>query len=396
MKKILSYITFVLLSAVNFCQANESLNELPVDTMVPGSAHSEALTNHQEAEIIHYMFVIDNNLGLIGMSTPLSVIQNIDAIREKIKKEQPDAVISSLRHGTYEMNAIDELMGIWQSRPNESMSERDYYEEFLNVLTNIQKSTRTIIFINAHGGGFPYQAGSFKTASSHLIAMKNIEFVFLACTSGNLQLTEDTKSKIFGIGPRNHLSSAVHISNFLKFLSVGEAPVPTSALGFYKYYLKTYNQTPVLLVLASIIPDILPMESEIMLSKLDDVYHAWFNIYIDSVPAKIFEQLTTLIEIPYPTKPWYVDASTGVHYGQKDGYWWTLESEQANYTLEFMVLLVSALLQLSELLQVPGVMPAVESVMLPVYVKALELLAPFIIEVAPSFGSVLLRALMRG
>lgn len=343
-----------------------SLNS--VDLIDSDTAHDE------ENEIIHYVFVMDDNLGILNSATTDVQKRQLIKFSEKIKSENPYALISVIRntdvldtHDMFlqEMNALNyenQKLDI-EAEINErkkafaeelSEKEKEYIEEKINWLNTklatielqkkIEHASRTIIFIMAHGGGHRYRAGDFKVERSNLAKRKGIEFILLTCMAGNLDLSNTPNIKVFGTGSEHTLSSGIHLTAFLGYLNTNAISPPTSALEFYEAYETSYNQTPVMIPFIMYFIECIP-PSYVSETIVQNAYNALATYYIDSFPAKIFETLTAWT--PSPSNPWFSDPEKQDYRGTKENAWWSLVSTQEDVYLNNALPLIGLVLAIS-------------------------------------------------
>ena len=352
-RRIAAWALFLTLTALLYSSAGAqpSVDFIEDDTTLNG-----------DNEIIHYAFVIDDNLGIFYSKTSDTMKRALGRFIEKIKSENPSALISIIENTgvlntqdthlraidysdyldlDYEKQKAEAQLDEIEKASAEELDEKtkqsiktkkakkETWLAAIELHKKIEHDSPTIVYIMAHGGGYPYHAGDFSIESSNLAERNNIEFVLLTCMAGNLDLSNTPNIKAFGTGSEHMLSNGIHLTGFLDYLNTKAIPPPTSALEFYEAYETYYNQTPTIIAItADLIKYLLPIDlSEATTQK---TYDALATYYINSAPAKAFEALTAWI--PCQSSPWFSDLEKQDHRGTKESPWWLLiDSQEYGY-----------------------------------------------------------------
>jgi len=365
-RRIAAWALFLTLTALVYSSAGAQSSLESVDFV------DSDTTLNEENEIIHYVFVMDNNMGKKYSETPAYEKKRLIEFSEKVESENPNALITIIKRtqalhendtnladiNSYDSNhekqrleaLLDEAKEEYTKEPSRLKKQNIEWKKAsletwlssIELHDKIERASRTIIFIIAHGEGHPYWAGNFEVASSNLAKTEGIEFVLLTCMAGNLDLSNTPNIKVFGTGSKHTLTQTNHISGFLEYLNSNTLSPPTSALEFYEAYKTFYNQTPTLIIAVVNVPFEYVRETII-----HNIFNALAAYYFNSIPAKTFEALTAWM--PSCSTPWFSDPEKQDYRGTKESPWWLLvdseEYEFLNNTLPTIVISSSYIAQ---------------------------------------------------
>lgn len=324
-QKIL-YFLISLAAGISFCEEDDFTDLNSFHALEQSIDFGLPFRNEKE-EVINYIFVTDEDIPGLG-----TIQKSIQCLSEKIAEEVPNSIVSPLGLTTKELSFLDQLAyghfvldkTLSEICASEALEAAMVHSSFIldgfynRFFENIKKSDRTIIIINAHGEGFPYKAGEFQVGDSNFIRMKNIEFVLMTCEAGNLELSKDTKSKIFGTGSKGNISSGLTLRAFLTDLNLESVAAPTSSLEFYESYRNLYYQLPLMTMVYHASQE--PIAGEWTLRD-------FMAYYIDSIPAKIIGKIMQFDPLPMSSIPWYADKGSNIYYGQKSAPWWIVNPD---------------------------------------------------------------------
>lgn len=315
------------------------------------STFSIALTSdlYPESDVIHYLFIIDNNIPNLIYEKQL-----IEELIAKINRTIPNVIVSPTGLTTSDLVNLDRFANT-HFNFKKSLSDMDHkycslktlknasemdhmiceqYQKLSPVLANIIKSNRTVIIIDAHGGHYPYNVGYFSPESSHLVTRRNVEFVILSCSTGNIQLSKKIKSPMTGASRADTVNSGLLTRALLEYLNIESVKVPRSAFDFYEHLKKIQNQLLQLTLFSLLI------QSEYIEGELTP--REYLSYYIDSCLAKIIGRFNDLDLIPASNLgPWYADEIDEVYAGSKNTPWYLISNAESIESVISNVLMIT-------------------------------------------------------